>query len=261
MTDFVLTTAQLISNRGYGCPRLNINYIEKGTDAQWFITAGGTRCYLVKTSHKTIEGDVEDNAADSHFMARRLTTALLYGGAGLFNAQMVGRQLFRGVEGSVTWSSHLEIIDPDTKTDAKVVADIEDWYGTIVGNNMLRRAADDTHLALNHPDEALVFVYRGLEWLKIGQSLSWEDVAKDIGCTAKDLDDLKRLANPDGGVRHANKNGVKLRTDVGNYSSWVCALVDAVISARVRLGQGYVRPDAKCSAGIVMKAVKSVAYA
>ena len=45
----------------------------------------------------------------------------------------------------------------------------------------LRRSADTAHLALSHPHEALIFIYRGLEWLKRGTGVGWDQIATDIG--------------------------------------------------------------------------------
>jgi hypothetical protein len=88
---------------------------------------------------------------------------------------------------------------------------------------------------LSFPHEAYVFVYRGLERLKEGLGIGWEDVATDIGVSLKDLRDFKKSANHETGVRHPSRSGVKLRTDAEAYAIAVCSLFDAIWGARKRL--------------------------
>ncbi|GAG97761.1 unnamed protein product, partial [marine sediment metagenome] len=130
----------------------------------------------------SIEDCQVEQAADSHFMIRRITSSLLIGGAGLFQAEAMGRILFKGVEGSVTWDSQLDRPDPLCKAPSDEIIDsVHDWCSAICQNDPLRRAVDDAHMALTYPYEALVFVYRGLEWLKMSQKIGWKDLANDYG--------------------------------------------------------------------------------
>ena len=66
-------------------------------------------------------------------------------------------------------------------------------------HTMLRRAAEDAHAAIMNPHEALVYVYRGLEWLVEGMAYSWEDIAKELGGTKDDIRELKKAANYESG--------------------------------------------------------------
>ena len=104
---------------------------------------------------------------------------------------------------------------------------------------MLRRAAADAHSALSYPHEAGSFVYRGLEWLVVGEGRSWDDLAEDIGVSKSEVRDFKKLVNVGYGVRHASRSGAKLRADMDNYATWVCGLIDAINAARSRLDPAY----------------------
>ena len=219
-------------------PLLNIEYEEKDTGQVWQINCAGIRGYLVRFGFESpvMEDDFDEQAADSHFMIQGITGALLIGGAGLFEAEAVGRLLFKGVQGEIKWSSHLN--PPDgilPVVDSSVVESVSDWYRAICRSTMLRRAVHDAYLALSHPHEALVFVYRGLEWLKAGQKLDWEDLARDLGIKEKELKEFWRFVNFETGVRHATASGLKLRADFDNYGTWVCGLLDAINAARARL--------------------------
>ncbi|MCH8041867.1 MAG: hypothetical protein IH977_16215 [Nitrospinae bacterium] len=132
-------------------------------------------------------------------MIRRVTTSLLLAGAGLFQAEAMGRLIFKNIQGEITWSTHLDHLDPlDDVEPTEVIKRVNDWVQAITKSKILRRAADDAHLALTYPHEALVYVYRGLEWLKIGQSIGWEDIARDIGVSKKEIKQLQNLPlNPD----------------------------------------------------------------
>ena len=175
MTDFAINVFRLVNLRGYSVPSLNIDYIEIGTGAKWRMTCGGSRAYLVRFG-ASLEHSFNDQSADSHFMVSRITSSLLLGGAGLFQAEAMGRLLFEGIEGKVVWHSHLDLCDPMSKEQSDGITDsVYDWCRALCQHTILRRAADDAHLALTYPHEALVFVYRGLEWLKLGLKVTWKD--------------------------------------------------------------------------------------
>jgi hypothetical protein len=78
-----------------------------------------------------------------------------------------------------------------------------------------------------------------MEWLVVGEGRSWDDLAADVGVGVDELRGFKKLANVDYGVRHASRSGQKLRADVANYGTWVCALIDAIYATRSRLETGY----------------------
>lgn len=260
MTTFVINVFQLTNRRGYPAPYLEIHYDEKGSDIQWRMSCGGSRAYLVRLGD-SLDPDIDSQAAESHFMAHRMTTALLLGGAGLFEANAVGRLLFTGAYGDISWTAQHDLKDPHgTKTDQDLVAKVSDWYLAICRHTILRRAADDAHLALRNPHEAFVFVYRGMEWIKEGLGISWEQLAQDIGVPPAHLLEMKQLANFETGVRHASRSGKKLRAHFDNYGTWVCALLDAINSARARLESGFSRMSPEHVANAVARAAPVIPY-
>jgi len=137
---------------------------------------------------------------------------------------------------------------------------VYDWLNALVQHTMLRRAAADAHFALTHPSEAGTFVYRGFEWLVVGEGRSWDDLASDIGVSISEVREFKKLVNVDYGVRHASRSGQKLRADVHNYGTWVCALIDAINATRARLEPGYKVADPTTVAQSVMLAMPVIPY-
>lgn len=261
MTDFAISVFRLFNAKGYSVPQLNIGYIERGTGLEWQIVCGGSRAYLVRHGNNLVD-DLDEQAADSHFMIHRVTSSLLLSGLGLFQAEAMGRLIFKDVCGMVTWDSHLDGPDPFTKEDYSevIIRKVYDWCGALCKYNILRRAADDARIALTHPHEALVYVYRGLEWLKEGQEIEWELIAEDIGVSNNDIRDLKRIANRGTGVRHATKDGKKMRAKFDNYSKLVCGLIDAINAARKRFEPEFMPMTPKEVADAVMRATPLFPY-
>jgi hypothetical protein len=240
-------------------PRLNVQYVEKGTGQEWWLTCGGTRGYAARVGAK-IDTDAEGQAADSHFMMRRVTCSLLLGGAGLFQAEACGRVILRSITGQVEWSSELDNWPDPAGVATPDPARVYDWCKAIVSYPALRRAAHDAHLALSNPHEALIYVYRGLEWLVVGLGRNWNELAEDIGVPASELRHLKKTANVDTGVRHATEAGLKMRAQLTNYGSWVYALFLAINAARGRLEPGFRPMEAEQVADLVARAVPVTAY-
>lgn len=87
-------------------------------------------------------------------------------------------------------------------------------------HTLLRRAADDLYLALANPHDAFVFIYRGIEWLKQGLSLSWDEFAQLVDIPLRELKELTKLANVETGVRHASRSGSKMRPDTPVDGTW-----------------------------------------
>lgn len=241
-------------------PLLNIHYVEKGTGLSWVVSCGGTRGYAVRHGEK-LDENLDNQAADSHFMMRRVESALLLGGVGLFQAVASGRLIFRNVQGEISWTTHLDWPDLIAEKVSTVdPAATYDWFSALTNHTVLRRAADDAHLALSNPHEALIFVYRGFEWLVVGTGMSWDDLAKDVGVSVNEIRDLKKTANVDTGVRHAAKTGIKMRASSDNYGSWVCGLLDAINATRARLESGFVKMTAEQAGQAVARAIPAVPY-
>lgn len=259
MSDFAITVFCLKNEKGFLVPPINVRYVEKDTGWDWTFTCGGTRAYLVRAGDP-LSADSSQEAPDSHFMVRRITSALLLGGVGLFHPRAAGRILFRNMEGTVSWTSELDHPSTDKEESENSAISVMDWFGAICKHPALRRAADDAHLALALPHDALVFVYRGLEWLHEGLGTSWEELAKDMGVPFSEVRELKKTANTEFGFRHATKTGGKMRADVLNYATWVCGLIDAMNVARTRLEPGFTKMSPKAVSDAVLRAAPLVPY-
>jgi hypothetical protein len=238
-----------MTNRlGYFVPRFNVRFDEADTGKVWFISGGGTRCYIARIeSHKSV--DIFEQAADSHFMMNRIVGSLLISGAGLFVPEIKGRLVFRGID-QLDWDSQIEM-EIGWSEEVKRVHDafsqenLRGWLIAIFTHRFLRRAVDDLVLALKDPTEAFVFIYRGFEWLEQGLNISKSELAEALGVRLNDLKQLGRLANTETGVRHATTAGVKMRADVETYSTWAAGLIDAVNFGRAKLEPGFspMKPD------------------
>jgi hypothetical protein len=134
------------------------------------------------------------------------------------------------------------------------------WIKALCLHTPLRRAAEDAHTALLYPHEALVYVYRGLEWLVEGMGFTWDDIAKELGGTKNDIRELKRTANFETGVRHASKSGMKMRADLKNYASYVAGLFDMINAARVNVEPGYATVAGKEGGKILARAIPHVPF-
>jgi hypothetical protein len=172
-------------------------------------------------------------------MVRRLTTSLLLGGLGLFHAETSGRLFIRNVHGDISWTSYFDWPAPADQPGPGAAEKVNDWFSAISKHTMLRRAADDAHLALSNLHEAVVFTYRGLEWLVVGRNISWDELAAEIGAPVNSLRELKKLANVDLGLRHATSTGIKARANLGTSGSAVALLFDAINATRVKLEPGF----------------------
>jgi hypothetical protein len=130
--------------------------------------------------------------------------------------------VYRCLGEAVNWTAHFDHLNPElgrmTEADTQV---LYGWITALCIHTPLRRAAEDAHTALLNPHGALVFVYRGFEWLVEGMGFSWEDIAKELGGTKNDIRELKKTANVETGVRHASKSGTKLRANPHNYGTRV----------------------------------------
>lgn len=260
MTDFVISVFRITSRRLHPLPSVGVGYRERESDDEWHVLAGGSRAYAVRIS-KALSPNHAEQSADSHFVMRRLTAALLMGDVGLYEAEATGRFMIHQIDGDLHWTVHLDAPDPDAPalSDEQRVA-VQDWWSALTRHTVLRRAAEDAHLALSVPHEALVFVYRGMEWIVKHFDMRWDVLADEIGVAGREIRALKQLANDETGVRHGSKSGQKLRAMLENYGSWVCALIDAINVARQRVEPGYVRMTPQTTGRIVARAVTVVPY-
>ncbi len=260
MTDMVMSIFEFQNARGHAVPHFQFQYKEADTGNEWKIDCGGTRGYFGQFVSK-LDDNLEAHAADSHFGVQRVLTALFISGFGLFESKAVGRIFIKDLKGNFTYYSQVNTREPYEKIKKlEATHSLFDWLPAICAHNVLRRALDDAYLALQHPHEAFVFVYRGFEWIRTSFNLSWEDVASDVGVSVADIKELGKLANYETGIRHASKSGKKLRADPVNYGTWVCGLVDAVNAARKRLEPKFERMDAKAVAAVIKAACPPTAF-
>lgn len=260
MTDLVISVFRLTCKRLSPVPHVSVGYRERQSGDEWHVLAGGSRAYAVRISDALSE-DHGDQSADSHFIIRRLTATLLMGGAGLYQAEATGRFMIHRIDREFPWTVHLDEPDPDAAPlSEEQNARFQDWWSALTQHTVLRRAAEDAHLALSLPHEALIFVYRGMEWIVKHFGIRWETLAHEIGVPRGEIRVLKQLANDETGVRHGSRSGQKLRAMLENYGSWVCALVEAINVARERLEPEYVRMTSQVAGRIIAKAVAVVPY-
>ena len=258
--DIAISVFKLSNRRGLFVPNVSIQYAERDSNIVWNLVCGGSRAYIVRFGSPLLD-DPEEQAADSHFMVRRVTSSLLLGGSGLFQSETCGRLFLRNNSGEVSWTGYFDWPDRPAEESSRASSDaVHDWCRALCSHTVLRRAADDAHAALSNPHEALIYVYRGLEWLVEGLGIDWKELAKDLGASVAELRELKKAANVETGVRHASKSGLKMRADTRNYYSWVCALFDGINGARARLEPGFKPMSPKEVATAVGKCLTFMPY-
>ncbi len=239
MMDLVLSVFELNNAAYREVPKLDFKYEEKQTGVFWHISAGGSRGYTIRYGENLStneETSIGNQNTDSAFMISRVQYALLLSGQGLFQVRPTGRVFFKGIQEHPNWFTQTNLRTSEAKELDK---GFYDWLKAIIMHTILRRAAADAHNALSNPHEAGFFVYRGLEWLVVGEKRDWDDLVPDLCMTKSQIRDFKKLANVDYGVRHASRSGVKLRANSENCLMWVCALFDAINATRSRLEDGY----------------------
>jgi hypothetical protein len=254
--DFVVSVFKLVNRRGYSLPMFNFGWHEQDSGTEWRANCGGTRVYLVRYA-TPLNRDMDEQAAESHFMMRRITGALLMSGFGLFQAESTGRVIFTDVYGEmVNWTAYIDQPDPEVGAmEAESSEALFGWIRAISLHTPLRRATEDAHAALANPHEALFHSYCGLEWLVKGMGYSWEDIATELDGSKNDISELKKMANHETGVRHASRSGTKLRAEVHSYSAWVSNLFDMINAARAKAEPGYVTVAGKKGAYILSRAM------
>ncbi len=253
----------MINRLGYFVPRFNVQFNEADTGKVWFISGGGTRCYIARIeTQKSV--DIFEQAADSHFMMNRIVGSLLISGAGLFAPEIKGRLVFRGLD-KLDWDSQIDMEIGWSEEVRRIHGAFSQekfrgWLIAICKHKFLRRPVDDLVLALKDPTEAFVFIYRGFEWLEQGLDISKAKFAEALGVRLTDLKELGRLANHETGVRHATSAGVKMLADVETYSTWAAGLIDAINFGRAQLEPGFYPMKPSEVANILKVAVQLQPY-
>jgi hypothetical protein len=263
--SLVVSVLEMVSRLGYTVPSFNVRYDEIDTRKSWLITCGGSRCYLSRVVPAE-RPDLDEEAADSHFMINRVIAALLISGAGLFNAQVKGRLIFYGAD-PIHWDSIVDF-EPFYAGEIKRVhqsfsiENFTGWLKAIYSHRFIYRAAEDLVLALRTPAEAFVFIYRGFEWIEDGIKVSKRELAEGIGVRFDNLKELGKIANVGTGARHATDTGVKMRANFENYSTWIAGLVDAINFARTRVEPGFtpMKPEEVAEALTAAITIRPYAY-
>jgi hypothetical protein len=76
MPDVVVSVFRLTNNQSRRAPVFNVEYHERDSDVVWEMVFGGSRAYLARFGGK-LDRDLDEQAAESHFMVRRFTSSLL----------------------------------------------------------------------------------------------------------------------------------------------------------------------------------------
>ncbi|MCE5269947.1 hypothetical protein LLH00_01530 [bacterium] len=259
--NVVSSVFRLESDRGYFAPILDVQYSEKDTGANWLITCGGTRVYLVRTGNN-LNMDINDQSADSHFMANRITSALFISGFGLFRASAMGRFFFLDIsEDKITVRTHFDLREPLKENEKGLdSSELTDWLIFICQNLLFRRALDDAYMALLNPIEADFYIYRGMEWLLRAGKIGWNDLASDIGYSISDMREFKKMANNDYGQRHGIESGKKVRAVAKGYGCLVADYIYGFTKVRARVDTDFKGIDPTRAAEIVQKALPLVPY-
>lgn len=261
---FVCTVFELTSKSGYFLPEFNIEFVERGTGNSTYLTGGGTRLYASRLG-PNLEPSSEVQAADSHVMADRVISALFISGGGLFWAKPKGRIFLHTPLEALRWESQVDL-QPFYSERVRAVHDAFDkdefasWFQFVSDNVAIRRALHDAVQAMKDPVESFVYIFRGFEWLRNGLDLSWDEIARDVGVTTKQIKQVGQIANDETGVRHASKSGVKQRATLETYATWIAGLVDAIESARARIDITYTKSDVKTRANKLRAAMQFDPY-
>jgi hypothetical protein len=133
----------------------NYGWHEKNSGAEWRLNFGGTRAYLVRYA-TPLDRDFDEQAAESHFMRRRVTCALLMSGFGLFQAEPAGRVMFTDVWGEqVNWTAYIDHPDPEVGAMPEQNTEVLfGWIRALSLHTPLRRAAEDAHAAQRNCEES-----------------------------------------------------------------------------------------------------------
>ena len=268
MPDLVISIFKLENEKGLIVPSISLKYVEKDSNIEWTINCGGTRVYFMRFGVGLLK-NIDDQAADSHFMANRITTTLFMSGCGLFRANAMGRILIENIPiSTANITTHLDLWKQSPKKDDKenkeenkiILKEFSNWYAFICQNMLFRRAVEDAYYALLSPLEVDFYLYRGMEWLLKAADIGWEDLAKDIGVSVKAIKAFKKSVNVDLGQRHGIASGKKRRAIAEEYGSLIADYLYGLCNVRKRVDKSFSGITPKRAADIVFKAMPFVPY-
>lgn len=260
MSDLVVSIFNFENDRGLFVPEFSIDYSESDTKNRWIINCGGSRAYFIRMGQELC-GNLKHQCDDSHFMAKRVVTALLISGIGLFRLICVGRLLFEGISmEQLKFYSHLDLWNSAENIKSKDMESLSDWVTFLCQNTLFRRAAEDAYSALTNPSEYVFFFYRGMEWLLKAGKIVWQELAADIGVSFNDIKKFKKMANYDLGQRHGIESGRKLRADPFDFGSLAADFLYGLCNVRKRIDSSFKGISSKEAARRVMKAMPIIPY-
>ena len=260
MSDVVASVFKFENERGLFVPEFSIDYLESDTKNRWIINCGGSRAYFVRIGQQLC-GNLKDQCDDSHFMAKRVVTALLISGIGLFRLVCVGRLLFDDIPGEqITFHSHLDLWNSAENVEAQDIENLSDWVTFLSQKALFRRVAEDMYAALCNPTESVFFIYRGMEWLLRAGNIGWRELADDIGVSFQDIKDFKKMANHDLGQRHGIESGRKLRANLFEFGPLVADFLHGLCNVRKRIDANFKGIPSGEAARRMMKAMPIVPY-
>jgi hypothetical protein len=241
--DCTLSAFELFNDRGLYAPIVTIDFTEKDDGRQWLINAGAHRAYVMEfgaqfgnLSDKTIE----ETAVNAHLFVQQVCACLLVIGCGLFKFRAVARILMKSVQ-MASWEVDLRPNDVHAKIKRGEIIQksFVNWFVACSRERWMRRAIEDLYNSLISPKEASVFVYRGLEWIKNGLGMRWEELVKYVDLPPKEIKAFTRMLNdPEVAVRHGTKSGKKMRASSIHLSS-SATLLEIVNGIRAEREQGY----------------------
>ena len=260
MSDLVASIFKFENEKGFFVPEFSIDYFESDTKNRWIINCGGSRAYFIRIGQQLC-GNIKDQCDDSHFMAKRVVTALLVSGIGLFRIVCVGRLLFEDISAEqLRFHSHLDLWNSAQSVESQDIETLSDWVTFLCKNTLFRRAAEDAYSALSNPTESAFFIYRGMEWLIKAGKIGWRELADDIGVSFHDIKEFKKMANHDLGQRHGIESGHKLRADPFGFGSLAADFLYGLCNVRKRIDSSYKGISSNEAARRVMKALPIVPY-
>lgn len=237
MVDIDLFTYRHMQVRG-AVPPIQFDYLEKDTGNYWRIWCTGDLLYLYRIGEKLSSRNDAARRMDADLMVRRLECSLLLAKAGWFQFTCISRWKLSKLMTTKASTVVCGLIGAMSKDPSEIF----DWFQAFSKYSLLRRAADDAYNALTIPSEAILFMYRGFEWLKKCLGVQWKEIGEAVNIPQENVNYLKKTANdPDLAARHASKSGLKVHFEQGVCTGWICGLLHGIVHARCKLDEPFAK--------------------
>lgn len=235
MTEIDLFTYRHTHQR-VSVPALQFDYLEKDTENYWRIWGAGDLVYLYRIGERLSLRNDEERMMDAGLMVKRVECSLLLAKVGWFQFTCIAGWEFTGVETTSSSTVGCRLGKAESEDSSEVIG----WFQAFSQHSLLRRAAEDAHAALTIPSEAILFMYRGFEWLKKCLNVQWKELGEAVDIPQENVNYLKKIANdPDLAARHASESGQKVHFEQGVCSGWICGLLHGIVHARCKLDQTF----------------------